>query len=93
MTATIPMILSDDVKKARADGTALVALESTLISHGLPHPENIAVARAAEDAVRQHGSTPATIAVMEGKAHIGLELSPASESVGLDVEVQSPAHE
>lgn len=73
MTATIPMILSDDVKKARADGTALVALESTLISHGLPHPENITVARAAEDAVRQHGSTPATIAVMEGKAHIGLD--------------------
>ena len=73
MTATIPMILSDDVKKARADGTALVALESTLISHGLPHPENIAVARAAEDAVRQQGSTPATIAVMEGKAHIGLD--------------------
>ena len=73
MTAKIPMILSDDVKKARADGTALVALESTLISHGLPHPENITVARAAEDAVRQHGSTPATIAVMEGKAHIGLD--------------------
>ena len=69
----IPMIFNQDVNQAQAEGSGVVALESTLISHGLPHPENIAVARAAEDAVRQRGSTPATIAVIEGAAHIGLD--------------------
>jgi pseudouridine-5'-phosphate glycosidase len=59
--------------KAKSDGTGLVALESTLISHGLPHPDNITVATDAEAAVRNAGSVPATIAVMDGVAKIGLE--------------------
>ncbi|MEK9925041.1 MAG: pseudouridine-5'-phosphate glycosidase [Alphaproteobacteria bacterium] len=59
--------------KAKADGAGRVALESTLISHGLPHPDNITVATKAEAAVRNAGSAPATIAVMDGVAKIGLE--------------------
>ncbi|MGB1920885.1 MAG: pseudouridine-5'-phosphate glycosidase [Candidatus Puniceispirillaceae bacterium] len=64
---------SDEVRLALLDGGGLVALESTLISHGLPHPDNVRVANAAEAAVRASGSIPATIAVMDGAAKIGLE--------------------
>jgi pseudouridine-5'-phosphate glycosidase len=64
---------SDEVRLARLDGGGLVALESTLISHGLPYPDNVRVANAAEAAVRASGSIPATIAVMDGAAKIGLE--------------------
>ena len=52
---------------------ALVALESTLISHGLPHPDNIEVAKAGEAAVREGGGVPATIAVLDGVPHVGLD--------------------
>lgn len=64
---------SAEVGRAKSDSTGLVALESTLISHGLPHPDNITVATNAELAVRNAGSVPATIAVMDGVAKIGLE--------------------
>ena len=64
--------MSDEVMAARRDGRPLVALESTLISHGLPHPENIEVAQASEAAVRAAGAVPATMAVLDGKAHAGL---------------------
>ena len=64
---------SDEVKLARLDGGGLVALESTLISHGLPYPDNVRVANAAEAAVRASGSIPATIAVVDGVTKIGLE--------------------
>lgn len=65
--------MSDEVDKARRDGRPLVALESTLISHGLPHPENIEVARASEAAVRDAGAVPATMAVLDGRPHAGLD--------------------
>lgn len=65
--------LSDEVIFGKNNGLGLVALESTLISHGLPYPENVIVANAAEAAVRASGSIPATIAVMDGTAKIGLE--------------------
>ena len=64
---------STETGRAKSDSTGLVALESTLISHGLPHPDNITVATNAELAVRNAGSVPATIAVMDGVAKIGLE--------------------
>ena len=63
---------ADEVRAARRSGTPLVALESTLISHGLPHPENIEVAEAAEAAVRDAGAAPATMAVVDGRPHVGL---------------------
>lgn len=69
---TAPLVFSEDVVRARADGVPIVALESTIITHGLPRPRNLAVARAAEDAVRAAGAVPATIAVLEGAIHIGL---------------------
>ncbi len=61
-----------DVQKAIDSGKAVVALESTIISHGLPRPENIRVANEVEDTVRSRGAIPATIAVLNGVAHIGL---------------------
>lgn len=62
-----------DVGEALRRGTPIVALESTLISHGLPHPENLEVAREAERAVRAEGAVPATIAVLGGVAKVGLD--------------------
>ena len=60
------------VQESLASGRPIVALESTIISHGLPHPENIRVAGEVEDMVRSQGAVPATIAVLAGKVHIGL---------------------
>ncbi|MFQ5739705.1 MAG: pseudouridine-5'-phosphate glycosidase [Acidobacteriota bacterium] len=64
--------LSRQVKAARQDGRPLVALESTLISHGLPKPANLETARAMEEAIRKEGAAPATIAVLDGRVRIGL---------------------
>jgi pseudouridylate synthase len=74
MIPKIPPIyhLADEVIRARQYGTALVALESTVITHGLPQPENLALARDMESAIREQGATPATIAILDDKIHIGL---------------------
>jgi pseudouridylate synthase len=63
---------SDEVRDALAHGTPVVALESTIISHGLPQPRNLEVARELERLVRDGGAVPATIAVLDGVAHVGL---------------------
>ncbi len=60
------------VDDSGAAARAIVALESTLVAHGMPWPENLTVARALEDAVRAHGATPATIAIVDGHVRIGL---------------------
>ncbi|PKK38727.1 Pseudouridine 5'-phosphate glycosidase [Clostridiaceae bacterium JG1575] len=60
------------VKEALAQGKPVVALESTIISHGMPYPQNVEMALAVEDLVRQEGAVPATIALLEGKIKIGL---------------------
>src|SRR6185295_1870982 len=52
---------------------AIVALESTIVAHGLPWPENLAIARELEDAVRAEGAEPATIAVIDGAPRVGLD--------------------
>jgi pseudouridine-5'-phosphate glycosidase len=62
-----------DVGEALDRGVPVVALESTLISHGLPHPQNLEVAREAERAVRDEGAVPATIGVVGGVAKVGLD--------------------
>ena len=62
-----------DIREALSEGTPVVALESTLISHGLPRPENLSVAREAERAVRAEGAVPATIGVIGGTAKVGLD--------------------
>ena len=64
--------LSAEVLRARALGLPLVALESTVITHGLPYPQNLDLARQMEDEVRDQGAVPATIAVLDGKICVGL---------------------
>lgn len=66
-------VVSDQVARALRDGAPVVALESTIITHGLPEPENADAAREFEQAVVDRGATPATIAVIDGVAHVGLE--------------------
>lgn len=69
---TLPLSFSPEVAAARAVGAAIVALESTIITHGMPFPQNVETARAVEAEVRAHGAVPATIAIMDGLIHIGL---------------------
>jgi pseudouridine-5'-phosphate glycosidase len=64
---------SAEVSAAIAAGTPIVALESTIISHGLPRPSNLLVAQECESIIRQRGAIPATIALLDGVVHIGLE--------------------
>lgn len=64
--------LSDDVKKALKKGSPVVALESTIISHGMPYPQNVETAYAVENEIYEKGALPATIAVMDGKIKVGL---------------------
>jgi pseudouridylate synthase len=66
-------VLSAEVAGALDRGAAVVALESTIIAHGLPRPRNLDVARALEAEVRAAGAVPATIAVLDGVAHVGLD--------------------
>jgi pseudouridine-5'-phosphate glycosidase len=63
---------SDEVLSARQRGMSLVALESTVITHGLPQPENLLLARDMEAAIRAQGAVPATIAILDDKIHVGL---------------------
>jgi pseudouridine-5'-phosphate glycosidase len=69
---TLPLAFSPEVAAARAAGLPLVALESTIITHGMPWPRNVETARRVEAAVRSAGAVPATIAVLAGCIHIGL---------------------
>jgi pseudouridylate synthase len=64
--------LSPEVAAALAEGRPVVALESTIISHGMPYPQNVAMATEVEDIVRDHGATPATIAILDGRLCVGL---------------------
>lgn len=64
--------LSNEVKQAKIEDKAIVALESTIISHGMPYPQNVKTAREVEQIVRDNGAIPATIAIMDGKIKIGL---------------------
>jgi pseudouridine-5'-phosphate glycosidase len=64
--------LSEQVREALDGGRAVVALESTVISHGLPYPTNLETARRTEEIVREHGAVPATIAVLDGKIRVGV---------------------
>ena len=65
---------SAEVAGAIAAGKPLVALESTIISHGLPRPSNLAVAIECERIIREHGAVPATIALLDGVVHVGVEI-------------------
>lgn len=69
---TLPLSFSPEVRAALDAGRPVVALESTIITHGMPWPQNVDTARAVEAEVRAAGAVPATIAVMNGRIHIGL---------------------
>jgi pseudouridylate synthase len=64
--------LNPEVKKALDEGKAVVALESTIISHGMPYPQNVETALNVEKIVRENGAIPATIAILNGKLKVGL---------------------
>ncbi|MEW9108150.1 MAG: pseudouridine-5'-phosphate glycosidase [Cytobacillus gottheilii] len=63
---------SAEVLEAKKAGKAIVALESTIISHGMPYPQNVETAKEVEDIIRQGGAVPATIAILDGKIKIGI---------------------
>jgi pseudouridylate synthase len=65
--------LHPDVKEALASNKPVIALESTIISHGMPYPQNVEMAKKVEDIVREGGAVPATIAIMDGKIKVGLD--------------------
>ncbi|MGI5140828.1 MULTISPECIES: pseudouridine-5'-phosphate glycosidase [unclassified Streptomyces] len=67
------LVVSEEVREALAVRRPVVALESTIIAHGLPRPRNLRVALELEDVVREEGAVPATIAVLDGRAHVGLD--------------------
>jgi pseudouridine-5'-phosphate glycosidase len=70
---TAGLHFSDEVRTALADGAPVLALESTIVAHGLPWPDNLAIGRALEQAARDAGVVPATIAVFDGIARVGLD--------------------
>ncbi|MCV2890070.1 pseudouridine-5'-phosphate glycosidase [Ruegeria aquimaris] len=69
----IDLHLSAEVHAARVAGKPVVALESTIITHGMPYPQNVDTARLVEQDIRDAGAVPATIAVIEGRLHVGLD--------------------
>jgi pseudouridine-5'-phosphate glycosidase len=74
--------VSEEVAGALAARRPVVALESTIIAHGLPRPDNLRIAREIEDVVRAEGATPATIAVLDGRVRLGLDAAALEEIAG-----------
>ncbi|MFK4812161.1 pseudouridine-5'-phosphate glycosidase [Devosia neptuniae] len=72
MSAKAYLSISADVKAALKAGKAVVALESTIITHGMPYPQNLEMAKNVEAVVRAHGAVPATIAIMDGRFCVGV---------------------
>ena len=64
--------VNDEVKKALAENRPVVALESTIISHGMPYPQNVETALNVEKIIRDHGAVPATIGIIDGVGVIGM---------------------
>ena len=75
MTTTDYLSISRDVQQALDAGAPVVALESTIITHGMPFPQNLAMANNVEAVIRRHGAVPATIAIMDGKFCVGLAVA------------------
>ena len=75
---------SNGIKEGIANGKPIVALESTVLTHGLPRPQNLQLAHDMEQAVRDNGATPATIGLLDGKLHIGLNDSELEQLANTD---------
>ena len=71
--SSLPVSFSAEVAAAKAAGAPVVALESTIITHGMPYPGNLEMAESVEAIIRAEGAVPATIAVIKGRLHIGLD--------------------
>ncbi|ARF61128.1 pseudouridine-5-phosphate glycosidase [Streptomyces violaceoruber] len=84
-------VLSAEVRAALGAGRPVVALESTIIAHGLPRPRNLSVALELEGLVRSAGAAPATVAVLDGRAHVGLGAEQL-ERVAADPSVRKLGH-
>ncbi|MFF9686401.1 pseudouridine-5'-phosphate glycosidase [Streptomyces sp. NPDC014623] len=86
-----PFVLSEEVREALDERRPVVALESTIITHGLPRPRNLRVAQELEEIVRKAGAVPATVAVLDGRAHVGLD-GGELERVAGDPDVRKLGH-
>jgi len=69
---SIDLVLSPEVEDAKKNNLPIVALESTIITHGMPYPQNVEVAKQVESDIRAKGAVPATMAVLDGTLHVGL---------------------
>ncbi|MEU0129104.1 pseudouridine-5'-phosphate glycosidase [Streptomyces sp. NPDC006289] len=85
------LLLSAEVREALGGSTPVVALESTIIAHGLPRPRNLEVAQELEELVRTAGAVPATVAVLDGRAHVGLSTAQLERVAG-DPDVRKLGH-
>ena len=72
-SSSLPVVFSNEIAAAKAAGAPIVALESTIITHGMPYPGNLQMALSVEHIIRDGGAVPATIAVINGTLHVGLE--------------------
>ncbi|GEQ69254.1 hypothetical protein JCM33374_g2925 [Metschnikowia sp. JCM 33374] len=71
--STLPLRVSPEITQALHENKPVVSLESTIITHGFPYPQNLAMAREVEQKIRQNGCIPATCAFIEGVPYVGLE--------------------
>src|SRR4051812_8055560 len=78
------MLVHEEVRTALDEGRPVVALESTIIAHGLPRPDNLRVAREIEAVVRERGAVPATIAILGGAIRVGLDDEALEALAGTD---------
>ncbi|MEU0146807.1 pseudouridine-5'-phosphate glycosidase [Streptomyces sp. NPDC006288] len=85
------LLLSAEVRESLGGSTPVVALESTIIAHGLPRPRNLEVAQELEELVRTAGAVPATVAVLDGRAHVGLSTAQLERVAG-DPDVRKLGH-
>ena len=83
MSLASTLILSDEVRAAMAEGRGVVALETTIVTHGMPYPQNVETALAVERIVRAGGAVPATIAILDGKIRVGLTAEELKHLAGL----------
>lgn len=79
------MVIGSEVSKALRRGRPVVALESTLIAHGLPRPENLEIATEIEEVIRAEGAVPATIVILEGEAYVGVSPAQLEQTAQADL--------
>ena len=79
VSSSSSLVMSPEVREAISNGEPVVSLESTIITHGMPFPTNMEMALQVEETIRQAGATPATVAIIGGKIHVGLSQGQVSD--------------